>query len=173
MSILINACVCVCVQAQEEAELAQLQKAKRKALEQRDAQMRQLDDLKARILAERYQLILLKSPYCRVLGLMPAESSWHHRRQGCKTCLNKWGNVASISRGVAVLLARAAHVTCVSLKAAEEDSGSWSMSAGRLAGWKGSASASKLWKKLNSSNRRQAHLASHVFLQPCMCYSTT
>lgn len=42
-----------CMQAQEEAELAQLQKAKRKALEQRDAQMRQLDDLKARILAER------------------------------------------------------------------------------------------------------------------------
>ena len=42
-----------CTQAQEEAELAQLQKAKRKALEQRDAQMRQLDDLKARILAER------------------------------------------------------------------------------------------------------------------------
>ena len=45
--------VCMSVQAQEEAELAQLQKAKRKALEQRDAQMRQLDDLKARILAER------------------------------------------------------------------------------------------------------------------------
>ncbi|DBA90152.1 hypothetical protein WJX77_003574 [Trebouxia sp. C0004] len=41
------------LKAQEEAELAQLQKAKRKALEQRDAQMRQLDDLKARILAER------------------------------------------------------------------------------------------------------------------------
>ena len=41
------------LQAQEEAELAQLQKAKRNALEQRDAQMRQLDDLKARILAER------------------------------------------------------------------------------------------------------------------------
>ena len=41
------------VQAQELAELAQLQMAKRKALEQRDAQMRQLDDLKARILAER------------------------------------------------------------------------------------------------------------------------
>jgi uncharacterized protein (UPF0276 family) len=46
------------VQAQEEAELAQLQKAKRKALEQRDAQMRQLDDLKARILAERCPSIL-------------------------------------------------------------------------------------------------------------------
>ena len=46
------------MQAQEEAELAQLQKAKRKALEQRDAQMRQLDDLKARILAERCPSIL-------------------------------------------------------------------------------------------------------------------
>ena len=42
------------MQAQEQAELAQLQLAKQKALEQRDAQMRQLDDLKARILAERY-----------------------------------------------------------------------------------------------------------------------
>ncbi len=46
------------MQAQEEAELAQLQKAKRKALEQRNAQMRQLDDLKARILAERCPSIL-------------------------------------------------------------------------------------------------------------------
>ena len=42
------------LQAQEQAELAQLQLAKKRALEQRDAQMRQLDDLKARILAERY-----------------------------------------------------------------------------------------------------------------------
>ena len=43
----------VVVQAQEQAELARLQLAKKKALEQRDAQMQQLDDLKARILAER------------------------------------------------------------------------------------------------------------------------
>lgn len=43
----------VWVQTQEEAELAQLRDARRRALEQRDAQMRQLDELKARILADR------------------------------------------------------------------------------------------------------------------------
>ena len=47
------------LQAQEEAELAQLRDARRRALEQRDAQMRQLDGLKARILAERYIHMLL------------------------------------------------------------------------------------------------------------------
>lgn len=54
VTCLLLACyIPVVVQAQEQAELAQLQLAKQKALEQRDAQMQQLADLKARILAER------------------------------------------------------------------------------------------------------------------------
>ncbi len=61
-----------CIQAQEEAELAQLQKAKRKALEQRDAQMRQLDDLKARILAERCPSTIFPHHSAMSLGVLQA-----------------------------------------------------------------------------------------------------
>lgn len=44
---------CVCLQAADTVELKKYEEARQRAMEQREAQNKQLDELKAQILAER------------------------------------------------------------------------------------------------------------------------